>query len=241
MTALEERSPAQQAPKTKGKAASAVPEVMQVNLLPPEVTAARTLQRVKLWLLAAVGLVLVALLAVFAMALLAERGAEDRLATAQDRTAQLQREAAQYAEVPRVLGEIADVEEAREIGMSTEIRWQPYVDAIAAVLPSTMSVASYTVNGPAPQDALPSPGDALQRPSVGSIAFDALSRTVPDTAQLMDDLEAVPGFQDVRVTSVGLVDGDDGSALYQVAGSVQLTDATFERRFVDAEVGVEEE
>lgn len=246
MTTLKERAPerpgrqpgAKDARKAqKGQKAPSAPARprMQVNLLPPEVTAARTLRRVKVWLLVAVGVVVAGLVLLLLLALQTERIAQDRLAQAQERTVALQREAARYAEVPQVLGQIEDVEQARDVGMSTEVRWRTQVDALTAVLPSTMSLENYSLVAPAPQDALPSPADALQRPAVASIAFDARSLTVPDTAALMDALEAVPGFQDVRVTTVGRTAGENGTVYYQVAGSVQLTDRTFAHRFTETE------
>ena len=55
-----------------------------------------------------------------------ENRAASDLASAQAATTRLQNEQKKYAEVPRVLDQLAATTTAREIGTSTEILWSPY-------------------------------------------------------------------------------------------------------------------
>lgn len=230
MTALKEKK-RPDVPLGDGPRRLGVP--VQVNLLPPEVSAARGLRRIKVWLGIALVVVVVLIGAGYALAVVSHGLAVVRLADAQSETTRLRAEEATYAEVPRVLGEISDVRKAREVAMSTEVRWKPYVDAVTAVLPMGVSLDSYTVLAPSPSDVLPGRVDPLAGNAIGSITFSARSISVPDAAALIDALESVPGFADARVPSTTFVEGQEGADGYwQVTGSVQLTDDVFAHRFV---------
>jgi Tfp pilus assembly protein PilN len=225
-----------QAGAGKGTAGSPLYGLPQVNLLPPEVRAARSLGVLKRWLAIALVLVLALIGLGYGAAYLATQSAEDELAEAQAETTRLQSEEAKYAEVPQVLGAIDSTETARLLGMSSEIRWKTYLDAVTAVLPGGVSIDQFTMTGPA-LDAAAAPitaTDPLQQPSIGSISFQGQSRTVPDTAAWVDALASVPGFVDPWVSSVSVTE-EDGAVYYSVTSTVQLTDQTLANRFVPTE------
>jgi Tfp pilus assembly protein PilN len=225
-----------QAGAAKGAAGGVTYGLPQVNLLPPEVRAARSLGVLKRWLAIALVLVLALVGLGYGAAYLATQSAEDELAEAQAETTRLQSEEAKYAEVPQVLGAIDSTEVARLLGMSSEIQWKTYLDAVTAVLPVGVSIDQFTMTGPA-LDAAASPvtaTDPLQRPSIGSISFQGRSRAVPDTSAWLDALASVPGFADPWVSSVSVTE-EDGSVYYSVTSTVQLTEQTLANRFVPTE------
>src|SRR5689334_3196489 len=117
MTTLLER------PKARSASATALSGLLpQVNLLPPEVYAARGLRKTKRMLLISVGGVVLACVAVWGVALVSATAAAGELVTAQEDTARLLAEQEQYKDVPVVLNQLADIQTALELGMSTDVQ-----------------------------------------------------------------------------------------------------------------------
>jgi len=206
----------------------------QVNLLPPEIRAKRGLTTLKRWL----GVSLVAIVALCVLAygasLMAAAAAQADLVTAQDDTARLQKEQAKYAEVPQVLGALSTATAARELGMSTEVQWKSYLDAITAVLPANVSIDSIAVTGATPMAPAAAPASVLEAPSVAQIQFSGRVATVPDTAAWIDALNSVPGFSDAWALSQAIT-ATDATIYYTVTSSVQVTDLAYAKRFAATE------
>ncbi|MFF1529286.1 fimbrial assembly protein [Cellulomonas sp. NPDC058312] len=231
MTATAERPATRPAKKPKGGAPAAfVAGLPQVNLLPPEVRAARSLSVVKRWL----GISLVAVLVLVALgyggAVLARSAADAELSAAEDTQIALRAEEATYAEVPRVLGAITQTTLARDLGMAPEVSWKSYLDAISAVLPVGMSIDDFALTGPSPV-ALPVTGtDPLQGASIGNVALQVRSTTPPVAADLIDALDALPGLDSTWVSSVATAE-EEGTTYYAVSLTAQLNDAALLQRF----------
>lgn len=228
-------------PRQKSGAATALSGTLpQVNLLPPEVRAARGLRVTKRWLGLALVVTVVACVAAYGYAMLTAAAAQSGLEEAQAETARLQTEAAKYAEVPVVLRALDDAKTARETGMSTEVQWKAYLDAITAVLPANVSIDSMVQTGASPIAAAPAPTDPLQLPSVGQIQFTGRTSTTPDTAAWVDALNSIPGFSDAWVSSAAVTEDEEG-IYYTVAATVQVTDAAYSHRFAATEDATEGE
>lgn len=205
----------------------------QVNLLPPEVRAARGLSVIKRWL----GVSLVATFALCAVAyagsmVSASMAAKD-LTAEQKVTSDLQLEEQKYADVPRVLNALTSVKLAREAGMATEVQWKGYLDAITAVLPEGVSIESFSVS-PASTVSAADSTNPLKGATSGEIQFTGRTATVPDLAAWIDSLNSIPGFASAWASSATIAT-TDSTVYYEVAGSVQYTDAAFARRFSAAE------
>lgn len=225
MTSLMDR------PTTKAKTGGVLRGTLpQVNLLPPEVRAARGLRKTKRLLGLSLILVLVLCVAAYGVALVSQRGASGEVVEAQADTARLQTEEAQYAKVGTVLGALGTAQGAVQAGMSTDVQWRSYVDAITAVLPENVSFDSFTVGVATPMSPPAAATSALAVPSVGQVMFSARASTVPDTAAWVDALNGVPGFADAWVSSVSATSDDKGD-YYIVSGIVQVTDKAFSHRF----------
>ncbi|HEY3547413.1 MAG TPA: hypothetical protein VGK17_15175 [Propionicimonas sp.] len=217
--------------KSQAVGAASLP---QVNLLPPEVRAARGLKVVKRVLALALVGVLILIGGVYALSLLQRTAAENELADAQRETKQLQAQEDKYAEVPAVRTALDTTKHAREFAMSTEVQWSGYLAAITAVLPPDASVETFTLAGATPM-ALPElAASPLQAPSVGTLSFTGRTATVPDTAAWIDALNSVPGFSDAWVSSA-VVEGEDGNTYYTVLSTVQVTDQAYDHRFAVTE------
>ncbi|MEZ0449650.1 fimbrial assembly protein [Cellulomonas sp. ICMP 17802] len=225
MTTLIER------PRSRSGGGSALSGTLpQVNLLPPEVRAARGLRATKRWLVISLIVTVVACVGGFGLALISGASAAGELVDAQDATARLQAEEAKYAEVPQVLGALNEAERGRTLGMSTDVDWKKYIDALAAVLPANVSIDTMNVVQATPMTPAAPPADSLQGPSIGQIQYSARTSTIPDTAAWIDALNSVPGFADAWVSSTAITEDEHG-IYYQVTGTVQVTDAAYTHRF----------
>lgn len=231
MTATAERPATRPAKKTKGGApAPFAGGLPQVNLLPPEVRAARSLSVVKRWLGLSLVVVLVLVALGYGGAVLARSAADAELSAAEDTQIALRAEEATYAEVPRVLGAITQTTDARDVGMAPEVSWKQYLDAISAVLPVGMSIDDFALNGPSPV-ALPVVGtDPLQGESIGSVSLQLRSTNPPVTADLIDALDALPGLDSTWVSSIATAE-EEGTVYYAVTLTAQLNDAARLERF----------
>jgi hypothetical protein len=229
MTSLLERP--LKSSKDKKAPPSIITGLPQVNLLPPEVRAARGLQSIKRWLVVAL-LVVVALCALaWLYAQSVASTAQADLETAQADTARLTLEQGKYAEVPKVKAQLADAQLALQIGGATDVEWRSYFDAITAVLPDDLSIDSFGMLGATPMAAPEVSTDPLQAPSVGQIAFGARSATVPDSAALIEGLNSIPGFSDAFVTSVAVNEDDVSGVFYAIQATVQYTTDAYSHRF----------
>lgn len=217
-------------PRAKKGTPTVLGGLPQVNLLPPEVRAARGLRNLKRWLALVLVVVLVLCLGVFALAKLAKAGADHELTLAQVETQRLQTEEQKYAEVPRVLGALQSATTARSIGMATDVSWSSYYAAVTAVLPANVSIDSLvvTTQGTAANSAAANP---LQAASVGQIQFNGRSTTVPNTAAWLDALNGVPGFANAWASNATITQSQNKTTYYNVSVTVQVTSAAFTHRF----------
>lgn len=203
----------------------------QVNLLPPEVAAARGLQRTKRWLLVSLAATLLACGAAYAVSLFSIGWAQGGLNSAAEETLRLQTEKATYAEVTPVLNSLAQTRLARELGMETEVDWKAYVDAFTAVLPEGVSVEQLKGDLATPMTPVAATGDFLTPVNVGQLEITGRSLVVPDAAAWIDGLNSVPGVVDARVTSVVVQSDEDGTTYYTVTATAHLTEAAYLHRF----------
>jgi Tfp pilus assembly protein PilN len=206
----------------------------QVNLLPPEVRAKRGLKVVKRWLGVSLLATLVLCVLAYGASLVSSAAASSDLAKAQAETSRLQNEQKKYAEVPQVLTALAAAKSARTLGMSTEVPWKSYLDAITAVLPANVSIESFAVTGASPIAAPPTKTNVLQAASVGQVQFTGRVATVPDTAAWIDALNAIPGFSDAWVSSEAITETNK-LTYYTVTSTVQVTQSAYAKRFAAAE------
>lgn len=208
------------------------PELPQVNLLPPEVRAGRALGRLKVWMGISLLAILLGIGIIFVWATWEAKQADQDLAEVLDTNDALMSQQNQYAEVPQVLGEIADLSDARTYAMSSDTVWQPYLAAVAAVSPTQVSIDNLTVsqstawsNGASAQnDPLSTPG------TIGVVSLSGRSATIPDTAAWQDGLSAIPGVVDVDVSAVAL-GSDPNSVFYQVTATMKITTEALSGRF----------
>lgn len=230
------------------------PALPQVNLLPPEIHAARSLGRTKRWLGIGVLAVVGAIGVGYMWATFEDRNAKQELADAQRETEQLLTEQRSYSEVLGIIAERDRVLVARSLSTSTEVLWSPYLDAIAEVSPDSVSITSLSYTGATPDTAAAGPADPLQGPSIGTLTFEARAITMPDLADWLDALATVPGFADPWYTvaeheaedseakvlwtelgAIGVGDNLQELTFYTITFTVQVTEDALSGRFTTVE------
>ncbi len=221
----------------RGTAAVAAPTSPQVNLLPEEIRARRTLGTVKRWAtgsLAATALVVGAVTA----AAVVERGiADSELAQADAETTALLTQQRPFSEVTTVRAEVASVAEARAAALAGEVLWSGYLDALVAMTPDGVRISGLDYLGASPTAPAPASADPLVDAGLGTLTFTAVAREIPDTATWADALETVPGLSDARISSARLGDAGNAEFRYTVTGSVQVDAAALSHRFDTATGG----
>lgn len=211
----------------------------QVNLLPPEIRASRSLRALKRVL----GLVLIAVVAAsflgYGAASWRRSVVESDLADAQAETQRLLTAQRDYAEVPLVLSSLEQSEQARILGMSTEILWAPYLREIVTTAPAGVQFASIEALGATPLTPAAVLVSPLQSPRELTLTFSGRSLTLPDTAAWIESLESIAGFQDAYIDTMTTTEGTtgpwSGQTFFQVTGSVQVSAEAYSRRFTDQE------
>ncbi|MEJ5868709.1 hypothetical protein WDV85_13270 [Pseudokineococcus sp. 5B2Z-1] len=173
-----------------------LPGAPSVDLLPRAVAEAERFRRLQLGLAAALGLVVVGAAAATVLAGARVSSAEEALAGEQGRTAQLQAEQAQFAEVPLLEAQRTALTSARDAALAQDVLWYRYSAHLANQLPDGMRLTSLTMQL---ADGAAAPADPAATATVGSVGGVTLSlegTTVPDTADLLDVLGQTPGVED---------------------------------------------
>ena len=203
----------------------------QVNLLPPEVRSARGLRVLQRWLVIALVVVVALCGAMLGYAALQRDDAQDELAREQQRTADLQLQIAQYAELPQVESALNRAWTAREMGMATDVLWSERIGAIAALLPNDMKIEGFVVDQPSVIDPEVANGNALRLAPTGAVSLTLRSTVLPDTAALMETLEAMPGFVSPWFSTAEVAE-EDGAVFYRVNLSVFVTLDAYSNRYL---------
>ncbi|MGV8977525.1 MAG: PilN domain-containing protein [Cellulomonas sp.] len=205
----------------------------QVDLMPPEVRAARVAGSVKRWLAIGLAALVVVVGCGIGLAAMDASAAQDDLSKAQANTDALVSQQAQFADVPVVLDRLDKLTNARKLGMSTEVRWQPYIFAIFAVMPQGVQLGSIDTVGATPMVMPAAPANPLQLASVDTITFTGRSKSAPDTAGWVDALNSIPGFQDAWVSVIETKEDSDDGVYYAVQSTVQVTTQAYANRFAE--------
>jgi len=207
------------------------PALPQVNLLPPEVRAARALARTKLWLAFAVLVTLLACAGLVVKAMLDQQDAAAQLDEAKAETARLQAQQERYAEVPVVRAELERATSARQLVMATEIMWWPHLDAIAAKTPPGARIESLKVLGSSSWAGAFAPTDALAPVGAATIGLTGQTVTLADVYTWQRSLEELPGVAEVVMSQTALVDGTT-MLKYNVTATITLSEDAYSGRFL---------
>ena len=183
------------------------------DLLPEEVTAARRARRNRAWVLAVVGVVVLALAGWYVLADSGTRDANAELETITAEQSRLQRKQATYNEVVNVQSENGEISKQLSALMKYDLQWAVLLDTLRStgtdsnvtVRNVSVTIAALNSNG-APTGALPSTSGAA---SVGTATITGEAPDKEAVAEFIDKLGKVSTLANPTVTSVVLQEDDD--------------------------------
>lgn len=200
----------------------------RVDLLPPEVLKRRQAKAVQ----RSLGIGMVGLLAIVlagtAAATFVSGQAQEQLVAEQSRTTELLAEQTQYGEIRTAQAQVDLVKAAQQVGVSTEIDWKAYLQAVQATLPASVAIESVMVDSATPIVLYPQPTVPLQGARVATVDFTASSTALPDVPAWLNGLTTLPGFADALPGSVTL---DETTNVYTVTITMHINEAAFAQRF----------
>ena len=203
--------------------------VPRADLLPPEVglaAKARSLRR-GLSMLVVAAMVVVGV--GYGLATLRASQTQQQLDAENARTASLLAEQAKYVEVRSVNNRLKVTTAARQVGASTEINWQAYLQSIQASLPAGTSITTFKATSGSPLVAFAPPTVPLQGERIAELAFSATSPSLPDVQAWLDALTTLKGFVDASPGTVTLASG----GVYQVTITMHINEGALANRYAD--------
>lgn len=171
------------------------PGFVRVNLLPERILERARVRRAKRIVALLVVLVILVLSALWFAAQRDIQSAEADLVVAQERQAQLQAEAAQYAEVPAVFATASKGEEALSAAMSREVRWAFLLNQLSFATPSGVTLSTVTGSLAESGPTQTSPGGVLPpKESVGTMTFAGSGNSFSEVAAWLDSLQTLKDY-----------------------------------------------
>ena len=203
----------------------------RVNLLPPEIGAARRLRKLQVGLGAGVG---ASVLVVGALVLAAAgqvADAQDGLDASKARGAALQSETNKYADVPAVYAAVDAKKAQLSLAMGKEVRWSYFLNDLSLVTPGKVWLTNLTVTEPVDNlVAAAAPASGLQTPGIGTVTFAGKGSQHNDVAAWLRALAGQKGLADPYFTrsSQELV-GDTPSVSFD--SQAVITDQALSNRY----------
>jgi Tfp pilus assembly protein PilN len=209
----------------------------RVNLLPPEIEAARRFRKVQVGLGAGVAGAVVVVGALVVAANGQVHSASDDLATAKARGATLQAQQAKYAEVPLVYAQVEAGQAQLSQAMGKEIRWSYFLNDLSLRTPAKVWLESVTVaeqvdDAPVGATAAAATGPTYGTPGIGTVTFKGRGYRHNDVAAWLRALGDQPGLADPYFTSSTQdAIGDEESVTFD--SQAVITEEALSGRFSD--------
>jgi len=206
--------------------------VPRVDLLPPEIRAARRFRHTQRRLGAAIALTLVAAAGATAWAQTTVDAAQTDLETAQSQVTHLKSQQTQFAEVPKVLNQLDAARAARATALEHDVLWYRYLDDLALATPTSVTLGSFSATV---TDALSPPSNPLEATGLGTVTFSGRTTSFPEVAKWLTSVSAVHGM-DVSQLSNAAEQTTTGKPVVDFSSRVVLTQAGLSHRY-DRKVG----
>lgn len=215
----------QGAPST-GRTGAASAVLPRVDLLPSEVKASRRTDAVGRRLL----VVLVIVIALVATAIggssVMAMQAGSTLSAAQAETVALTQQQQRYAEVRAVQSQIALTQAGQEVGASTEIDWQAFLNKVQAVTGNGLAITGITLDSASPLTAYQQSTVPLQGTRVATVTIQVKAPNLDVVSAWLSQLSGLPAVADVSPGTITL----DGSG-YAASAIMHVNQSAFDGRF----------
>jgi Tfp pilus assembly protein PilN len=210
--------------------------VPRVNLLPQEILEARGFRKVQARL--AVAVVATLLLAVGAVVVgqLQVNSARNGLDQAAAQTTILQRQAARYTQVPRLIAAVAAAKASRETAMGQDVLWYRLLSDIAIAAPSnvwltTMSVSLSTTPGAAASTSAASGSDPLVPIGIGTVTVAGTADSFPDVSAWLDSVVRVRGLEGSTLQTATRANTSGTGGQIQFTSQIVIMNAALSHRY----------
>jgi len=198
-----------------------------IDLLPPEIRVKRKIQVIRRR--SGFGILVIALIVSGSVALVHAKATQARtdLLIAQRLTHTLIAQQQRFVEVQKIQKRIDLIQIAQQIGISTEINWQKYLNEVQATLPSNVTVDSVNIDSATPLASYTQPSSPLQGGRIATLNFTATSSTLPRVPDWLKALATLPGYADA--TPGSMTRNESGS--YSVSMTMHIDETAFSNRF----------
>ncbi|HET9657925.1 MAG TPA: PilN domain-containing protein [Kineosporiaceae bacterium] len=210
--------------------------VPRVNLLPPEILAARGFRKVKARLVMAVVVTLLVAAGGVVWAQSQVNSAQDALDATDSRTAVLHREEARYAQVPKVTSALAAAQAARATALAQDLLWYRLLNDVALAAPANVWLTSLNVTlnqatgTTTPGGAAAAGADVLTPAGLGKVTVTGTARSYPDVAAWLEAVTHVSGLDVSTLQTVTRAGGSSGADL-QFTTTVVISEKALSHRF----------
>lgn len=203
----------------------------RVDLLPKEVSARQKSKVLRKGLGVAVIAVVVLVGAGVAAASWQAAVSKAQLESAQARTLELLNEQTKYVEVLQVQAEVDTATAARQVGASTEVDWNGYLQEIRAILPADVLIETVSVVSASPLVPFEQATAPLQDQRVATLTIAVTSPSLPAVPRWLEDLRALPGYADATPGSIKRESEDE----FTVNLTMHINEGAYSNRFASAE------
>ena len=208
-----------------------------VDLTPPQLLATRKARTVRKLVAAGLGLIVAALVAGYFVAARDRASAQDSLAGAQVRGAQLHANLDSFADITRIHGTVVSVRQQLSTVLAGNVAIDELLARIRAALPGDMTMQSASVTVSLTGAIAAGGGGAglndPEHPRIGNVALNGTSHDLGDLSEFVEHLQRQAGLVDV-VPLTNTADKSGGA--YSVA--LGFTDELQSAPLTDTPVGV---
>ncbi len=208
----------------------------RVNLLPPEIGAARRLRKLQVGLAAGVGASVLVIGALTLAAAGQVSDAQGDLDASKARGAALQAETNKYADVPAVYAAVDARRAQLSLAMGKEVRWSYFLNDLSLITPGKVWLTAVTVtqnvDAAAPTAAAAPTTSGLQTPNIGTVSFSGSGSQHNDVAAWLRALAGQKGLADPyfsRSTKTPI--GDQDAITFD--SQAVITDEALSHRYTD--------
>jgi Tfp pilus assembly protein PilN len=156
--------------------------------------------------------------------------------------AQLQAQAARYADVPRLFASVASAQKQVEVAMGNEVRWSFFLNDLALTMPSGVSLDNLQLKAAAPGDSATtapasqsapagSGASGAGVPGIGTMNVSARALSYNTVAKWLDSLAKVPTLSDPYVGAIAS-GSEEGSAIVTYTSTANITNEALSRRYL---------
>ncbi|TFW00122.1 hypothetical protein [Orlajensenia leifsoniae] len=195
---------------TGGKGGLTIGGMPTVDLLPLEVRAGRKSRTLRRWLIIGVIVIFAVVALAIAAAFARNLTAQLSYAVAQERTIELTKDEAEFADVFAVKQLISTGQEAQHVVGASEIDWQAQLASIVANLPANSAISTVAIEQGTPMAQYAQAPIPMQNPRIATISFTVDNPGYVPSADMLDGMTRVVGYADAQAVSVSRADETSG-------------------------------